>query len=52
MGENSGLNTAEKRISGMENRSEEIIRNATQEDREIQNMEDRYKKHGRWKKKA
>lgn len=40
MGENSGLNTAEKSICGVEHKSEESIQSAAQKDREIQNMED------------
>ena len=52
MDENSGFNTAEKSISGVENRSEDIIWNAAQKEREIPNMENRYKRHGRWEEKA
>ena len=34
MGENSGLNTAEKSISGVENRSEEVTQNAAQKNKD------------------
>lgn len=52
MGENSGFNTAEKGISGVENRSEDIIQNAAQKEREISSLENRYKRHGRREEKA
>lgn len=46
MGENSGFNTAEKSVSGVENRSEGSVQNAAQKQRETQNVEDRCKGHG------
>lgn len=52
MGENSGFNTAEKSVSGVENRPEGSMQNAAQKQGEIQNMEDRCKRHGRWEGKA